>query len=326
MFLSVIVPVYNTNIELFKRCIDSICKINSNNYEVIIIDDGSLDENTNLYKKYIENMSQVCFYKRKNEGVSSARNFGIDVSNGKYILFVDSDDELLFKNIDWNVLNDDYDLIVYNYTMIKSNKIHEVKELECGETGPVDFNDLLYRFIVDDKFYTPFSKFIKKSFLIKNNISFRTKMINGEDAIFNLDMFCNFPKIYYINKSMYNYYFVSSNYSNRIRKNFQKILNDYYYKYERKKSVIEKMCYPKNIISIVQNKAVSQAFRVSIICAGYNMHKSDEIYEYLKKFNVNFSILSLKNKIKYSFIKKKKRIVFKFLSIIRDVHIKLKRV
>ena len=90
--VSIVVPVYNTNIEYFRQCIKSLVLQTYENIEIVIVDDGSKDENVSLYEQYIAHYKNIEFIQQKNCGVSAARNRGIEKSTGEYIAFVDSDD------------------------------------------------------------------------------------------------------------------------------------------------------------------------------------------------------------------------------------------
>ena len=93
---SIIIPVYNTK-EYLEKCLNSIInqKNLKNEYEIIIVNDGSTDESEKIIVKYEKKYSDIIKYiKKKNGGVSSARNIGIKESHGEYLLFVDSDDYL----------------------------------------------------------------------------------------------------------------------------------------------------------------------------------------------------------------------------------------
>ena len=89
--VSIIVPVYNTG-NVLKKCIDSMVHQTYQNLEIILIDDGSEDETAMLCDSLERKYDKVFVYHCKNNGVSMARNYGIEKANGKYILFVDADD------------------------------------------------------------------------------------------------------------------------------------------------------------------------------------------------------------------------------------------
>lgn len=90
--VSIIIPVYNTEITYLKECFDSVLTQNFKDYEVIVIDDGSKIEIANYLDIIADTNSKIKIVHKKNEGVSKARNLGIEICNGKYVCFIDSDD------------------------------------------------------------------------------------------------------------------------------------------------------------------------------------------------------------------------------------------
>ena len=103
--ISIIVPVYNVE-KYISCCINSILNQTYKNFELILIDDGSTDNSAKICKEYAILDNRIKVFHKKNEGVSKARNFGLEVSVGKYIMFCDSDDyventwcEELYKTI-----------------------------------------------------------------------------------------------------------------------------------------------------------------------------------------------------------------------------------
>ena len=90
--ISVVIPVYNVSVNLLKRCLDSVCGQIDNDVEVVIVDDGSEDENSYAYRELCHGYSDISYYKKENSGPSATRNYGVEKAHGKYVLFVDSDD------------------------------------------------------------------------------------------------------------------------------------------------------------------------------------------------------------------------------------------
>jgi len=89
--ISVIVPIYNVE-KYLRRCIDSIINQSYENLEIILVNDGSLDNSSAVCEEYKKNDNRIIVIHQENKGVSAARNAGIDLHSGKYISFVDSDD------------------------------------------------------------------------------------------------------------------------------------------------------------------------------------------------------------------------------------------
>lgn len=92
MFISVVIPIYNVSISLLKRCIESIFQQYDNDLEVIIVDDGSEEKNTVLYKALCSKYEGIRYFKKDNSGPSATRNYGVEKAKGDYILFLDADD------------------------------------------------------------------------------------------------------------------------------------------------------------------------------------------------------------------------------------------
>ena len=89
--ISVIVPVYNTE-KYLERCVKSLIQQTYRNIEIILVNDGSMDKSFEICKKLQEKYKNIILINKKNGGLSSARNAGIEVANGEYIAFLDSDD------------------------------------------------------------------------------------------------------------------------------------------------------------------------------------------------------------------------------------------
>lgn len=87
--LSVIIPVYNSG-KYLKKSLDSVRNLNDT--EIIVVNDGSEDNSEEIISEYAKTQSNIVYYKKEHTGVADTRNFGIDHSTGKYILFVDADD------------------------------------------------------------------------------------------------------------------------------------------------------------------------------------------------------------------------------------------
>ena len=109
--VSVILPVFN-EANYIKATLDSIINQNFNGYEVIVVDDGSTDDTLNIVKKTLEGLSlphQIIH--QENSGVSSARNKGISLARGEYIVFVDGDDYILTNHLS-QLYNEGIDFII----------------------------------------------------------------------------------------------------------------------------------------------------------------------------------------------------------------------
>jgi len=115
---SIIIPVYNVE-KYIKECLDSVMNQTYNNYEVIVVNDGTKDRSMDIVKNY-----DVKVINQENQGLSAARNIGASKAKGEYILFVDSDDTIetdLLQRLD-KALEKDTDLIRYQLREVYEDK------------------------------------------------------------------------------------------------------------------------------------------------------------------------------------------------------------
>lgn len=94
MKVSVIIPVYNVE-KYLESCLESIKSQTFTDYELILINDGSTDESVAIMRRYAKTDARIRIIPQSNRGVSAARNLGLSVAEGDYVLFVDSDDTIL---------------------------------------------------------------------------------------------------------------------------------------------------------------------------------------------------------------------------------------
>ena len=140
--ISVIIPVYNVE-NYIEKCLNSIVNQTYNNLEIIIIDDGSTDNSIAIAEKIAENDKRIRIISQVNQGVSSARNLGLDNASGEYILFIDSDDWLDLETckiaLD-TMIKHDADVVMWPYISeyplnSKVNLFFENKDIVWDETN-----------------------------------------------------------------------------------------------------------------------------------------------------------------------------------------------
>lgn len=191
MELSIIVPVFNSE-HYLEQCIRSIVTEMNNNVELLIIDDGSVDESYKIYEKY--RSTNVKIYKNTNHGVSYARNFGLNKALGKYVMFVDSDDYLS---------NGWYQVI--EQAMMTNNDVIYILSNQLQYTYESKLLEYVFQIDKECNLSTPWSKLFKKNYLKEKGIHFKESVIIGEDMLFNAEVILNTSKISYIKTSIYNY-------------------------------------------------------------------------------------------------------------------------
>lgn len=195
MDISFIIPIYNTPIDLLKNCCDKFRNHSLNiNFEVLLIDDGSDDYIGNFLLEYTDKIF-FKYYKKENGGVSDARNFGMKKSIGKYVCFVDPDDELDFF-WDKSYFDLDQDIYLMNYKKINNKNIAVFQ----SDLEKMFFNKQLLRsdrlfeavlkvsedYFSLDGFYlgTPWGKLFKRNFLITHELRFDLTLRKRQDALF----------------------------------------------------------------------------------------------------------------------------------------------
>lgn len=150
---SIIVPAYNVE-NYLEQCINSILVQSFNDYEIIIVNDGSTDKTGKICDNFASKNKQIKIIHKKNGGLSSARNTGLEFASGEYTIFLDSDDFWIDKNFLANInkMILDEDLIIFN-----SYKFYNEKSKKKA------------RFTLSRKFYSLNDK-AKIEYIIKNNI------------------------------------------------------------------------------------------------------------------------------------------------------------
>lgn len=121
--VSIIVPIYNAE-KTIKRCVDSLVGQSYQNLEIVLLNDGSKDQTDKIIKTYSDN--RIKYISKKNTGIGSTRNLGIDSSTGDYIMFVDSDDYVeleCVKKLVNKLEMDDCDLVISDYYIESSHTI-----------------------------------------------------------------------------------------------------------------------------------------------------------------------------------------------------------
>lgn len=220
--VSIIVPMYNSE-KYIVRCIDSLLEQSYENIEIIVVDDGSSDNGVDIIKKYSDN--RINIYQKKNEGVSATRNFGIEKSNGDFLLFVDSDDYVSKDIVEIMVdkIKNINSMVFCNNDEIWSNRV-EKRILFTGDNVQLDKTNVL-RVIASGKAGLVCSKLVSNRVIKENNIMFDKNLKVGEDQLFFLKVAQYTKEFKYVNKSLYFYDRTNENsatikYQNRLYNNF----------------------------------------------------------------------------------------------------------
>ena len=207
--ISVIIPVYKVE-EFLDRCVKSVIKQTYKHLEIILVDDGSPDNCPKMCDEWAKKDKRIKVIHKKNEGVSAARNTGIDNAKGDYISFVDSDDwiELSFCEDMLRVLQEKK----ASYVACGYNRVYD-DFIDCinsdGSIKVLDSDSFLNKLhSVQSGYGFVHMKLIKRN--VVDGIRFDTSLKVGEDALFNAKLCKNIDKAIIYNKPLYNYYFNSN--------------------------------------------------------------------------------------------------------------------
>jgi len=181
--------VYNAALTI-NKCIDSILSQSYSNFELLLVNDGSIDESLLICEKYAEIDARISFFNKKNEGVSITRNLGIERAQGQYITFVDSDDYLhkdylikLLCGLDY-----DWDISVCGYVDILNGKEISQYFIDLENKESVfNLKDIYINIFSHPVMSTPYCKLFKSSIIKNYDIKFNENLSSGEDTLFVSD-------------------------------------------------------------------------------------------------------------------------------------------
>lgn len=204
--VSIIVPVYNVELYI-KKALDSLINQTFKDIEIICVNDGSTDNSYEIMKEYANKDSRIVCLNQENQGVSIARNSGLNVAKGTYIMFADPDDWLELDAVEqaYNaIIEQNVDVLRFGYycyvNETEKYKKRVVKIFEDTEyTDPIQLKDLRsFVACIWDKIY-------KKEFIVKNQIKFPQGIKGAEDGHFCLQCVFSDAKWGVLRKNLYNY-------------------------------------------------------------------------------------------------------------------------
>lgn len=265
--VSVVVPIYNSEVYLSK-CVNSILNQTYQNLEVVLVDDGSVDNSGEICDTFAKIDNRVIVIHKKNGGVSSARNEGIQQAHGKYVTFVDSDDYIgnnlvqkMIENVKENV-----DMVIASIRLTLGGK-EQTCWVENKKYTPVAIvEEYCVGKIPSMCFEGPYCKLFKLDVIKKNNIVFDGTLKLCEDKLFNLQYIANCNSIITLKEVHYFH----------IKENNDSLSTKYRnYNYENIKRVHE---YAKNMLK--------------------EWECSDEAVQGLNKMNINHLISLVKKSVR----------------------------
>ena len=205
-FVSVIVPVYKVE-RYLPRCIESILAQTYTNFELILVDDGTPDRSGIICDRYAEKDSRIKVIHKENGGVSSARNAGIDIAQGEWITFIDSDDWVSTKYLEVLVTP----TLEHKYDLIVCKKENRGIVLDATEDDPKDVftNEIKNAENIKQfdaiEYLGPWAKLFNKNIIFEKQLRFPVGIAIAEDAIFVVTYLQNCQRIMATGKVLYCY-------------------------------------------------------------------------------------------------------------------------
>lgn len=201
--ISVIIPIYNVE-KFVVKCIESVINQTYENLEIILVDDGSLDMCPKICDEYSKKDNRILVVHKKNGGLSDARNAGLDIATGDFVIFVDSDDfiehDLCERCI--NLFDEDVDIIAYKFRRVYDDHIEKIEADESvskyvqPDIGRIYIERNIITHMVSDKMFRR-SLFDNVRF-IKNRLA--------EDLAICYKLIGKAHSVVLYNKVFYNYY------------------------------------------------------------------------------------------------------------------------
>lgn len=282
--LSVIVPVYNAE-KTIESCIRSLQQQEiADLCEFIIVDDGSTDRSKELLETLIRDDARFRLIKQQNQGVSVARNTGLQAARGTYIGFVDADDEVApqwFSTLLEIGMQDDLDVIVaqYEYEIGGMKKVVSYPFPHDRTLTQTEISKLVLPYFLEhDNMNAVWNKLYRRSLIADANLLFPRGMTLGEDRWFNLLFFSRAKSMYYIRTTGY-YYKETQNSATRDRlrhNDFAKALEVY------------EQFLPNELIGRIDQEQVHffRALRLirSMMSCIYHLYISSEQLSFAKRY------------------------------------------
>lgn len=208
--VSIIIPVYNVKLYL-RKCIESVLAQTYENFEIILIDDGSTDGSSEICDEYAKNNNRIRVKHQQNNGISSARNLGIKESKGEFIQFIDSDDyvsPIMLENMVKAIKSYNADMVICEYYNIFSNgkkqkHYDDMKSIKVIDQVQYTHLSILDREVTDHLW----RRLMRKKLVI--NLLFPQNM-NFEDIYVSADITKNIKKVVILNNAYY-YYRINEN-------------------------------------------------------------------------------------------------------------------
>lgn len=191
--LSVVVPCYNARATIQRTISNLYTELAGNvSFEILVIDDGSTDDSASIVRELAAAHGEIKYFRKENEGVSSARNEGIELAKGEYIWFFDADD-ILFSgslNVALDILrNYSPDILKFSSVTVDATNISSIERYSNIDRSKISFKGTYGDFLMKGRKLANFlvwTQVVRRSILVDRGIRFDLKLYFAEDTYFNL--------------------------------------------------------------------------------------------------------------------------------------------
>lgn len=223
ILISIIVPVYNVE-KYLERCIKTLVTQDINNYEILLVDDGSKDNSAKLCDMYSDKYQNIRVFHKKNEGLGLTRNYGMEKAIGKYIIFVDSDDYIKQNSLGdlcSYIVKNNYDVCFYK-KCVDNERIIQIEDMFPKEK--ISAKDLIIYCIAEplkkDTFEigAAWKAIYKKEFLENNSLKFESeRIVLSEDYVFSGELCSKNPRVGFYDEYIYYYCYNGASLTNSFK-------------------------------------------------------------------------------------------------------------
>lgn len=251
--VSVIIPIYNTE-RYLNKCISSVRKQTYKNIEILLIDDGSSDRSGEICDRHAAEDDRIQVVHICNNGVSHARNLGIQRASGKYLFFVDSDDYIDCEMIADQVCIMEDECVDLCISALSEENLASGFSIDLSKQCDLEISFLLKNHLL----FGPMVKLYRRDIVNNHGIVFPEDFSYGEDLLFNIGYLRYVERISYINQCYYHY--VRENTQSLSRKvRWDAFENDMVLHNELKKWILEKNLMSDSVRTLLADRVVGTA-------------------------------------------------------------------
>lgn len=311
--ISIVIPVYNAE-KYISRCLNSIIGQTYQDFEIILINDGSKDKSLEILKEYSNKYENIKIFSQENSGPSKARNLGIEKANGKYLIFIDIDDwiEINFIKKIYNEVVKGYDLVTIGYKDISKYGIIELNDFKTLNKN----KDRFLLNIFDGVGGTLWAKIFKIDIIKKYNLNLNPKIFMCEDQLFVLEYALKINNYSNLKECLYNYnrlneHSITSKMDSKYYENMKLFLFEL-------RILLNNDLKDKSLKNLIIQKKIESIYLSLLLKTYFNNSSLKEKYKFLKKLSQDQNIKELVSSNRLLINLKENRILKVHLSLLKQ--------